>query len=72
MREKGRERRSDGERGKGFSKNTNNHPENIEDTTTFYITNFPDKITAADLLETFARYWRIVEVFIPAKRDKFG
>ncbi|MCI47329.1 hypothetical protein A2U01_0068570, partial [Trifolium medium] len=25
-----------------------------------------------DLLESFNRYWRIEEVFIPAKRDRFG
>ncbi|GAU45815.1 hypothetical protein TSUD_115030 [Trifolium subterraneum] len=79
MREKGRESGSCEEGGKGNSKTKiNNHPETngyrnkVENTTTFFITNFPDTITAEDMWEAFARYWRVGEVFIPAKRDKFG
>jgi RNA recognition motif-containing protein len=72
MREKGGERRE--ERGWG-RENTNkkfkNNPEFNDNTTTFFITNFPDEVKAADLLETFARYWRVGEVFIPVRRDRF-
>ncbi|MCH82760.1 RNA recognition motif, partial [Trifolium medium] len=56
----------------------NSNPEQVgyrnrEDrTTTFYITNFPDDVTEMDLWHSLAKYWRIGEVFIPAKTDKFG
>ncbi|MCH80219.1 hypothetical protein A2U01_0000984 [Trifolium medium] len=39
---------------------------------TFFFTNFPDGITVTEIWESFARYWRVGEVYIPAKRDKFG
>jgi hypothetical protein len=40
--------------------------------TSFYFTNFPDDIKAADLWSKFARYGRVGEVYIPDKRDKQG
>jgi RNA recognition motif-containing protein len=73
MREKPGERRGEGGGGKELTtQNFKNHPEYKDNITTFFITNFPDNIKAADLLDTFARYWRVGEVFIPARRDRFG
>ncbi|GAU31573.1 hypothetical protein TSUD_53950 [Trifolium subterraneum] len=79
MREKVRERKDTESAGKGYSKNHQKHnPEMVgyrnqeHQTTTFFITNFPDEVTEGDLRRTFARYWKVGEVYIPAKRDKFG
>ncbi|KAK2418293.1 Major facilitator superfamily protein [Trifolium repens] len=64
-----------GGKGKKF-KNKNQYPEttsyrnNPANTTTFYITNFPDDVN--DLWKSFARYWRVGEVYIPAKTDRHG
>jgi hypothetical protein len=46
-----------------------NYPAN---TTTFYITNFPDNVNATDLWKSFSRYWTVGEVYIPAKTDRQG
>jgi hypothetical protein len=48
------------------------HPESTNNTTTFYITNFPDDISASDIWTSFDRYWRVGEVYIPAKIDRLG
>ncbi|KAK2359679.1 zinc finger CCCH domain-containing protein [Trifolium repens] len=81
MREKASERGSEG--GKhGFGKhghgNSNKHPEvigyrnQIERTTSFFITNFPEESTAEDLWNIFRKYWKVGEVYIPNKLDKGG
>jgi RNA recognition motif-containing protein len=73
MSEKVRERRGDGGGGKeSTTQKFKNHPEHNDKITTFFITNFPENIKAADLLGTFARFWKVGEVFIPARRDRFG
>jgi hypothetical protein len=43
-----------------------------EITTNFFISNFPDNVTGRELWESLSRLWKIGEVCIPAKRDKFG
>jgi hypothetical protein len=40
--------------------------------TSFFITNFPDDVKAADLWPKFARFGRVGEVYIPDKVDKQG
>jgi RNA recognition motif-containing protein len=46
---------------------------NLDKTTTsFFITNFPEEATTAELWKVFLRYGRIGEVYIPKKRDKKG
>jgi hypothetical protein len=40
--------------------------------TSFFFTNFPDDIKAADLWPKFAHFGRVREVYIPEKRDKQG
>jgi hypothetical protein len=73
MSEKVGERRGDGGGGKeSTTQKFKNHPEHNDKITTFFITNFPENIKAADLLGTFARFWKVGEVFIPARRDRFG
>ncbi|MCH82537.1 RNA recognition motif, partial [Trifolium medium] len=80
MREKGRERRSGGGRGQELPYETKKHSKFNPDfsgyhhnkqITTFFVTNFPDDVTTDDLWTTFAKYWKVGEVYIPAKRDKF-
>ncbi|MCH84195.1 RNA recognition motif, partial [Trifolium medium] len=74
MREKARERGSERE---GHNSKKSN-PEQIgyrnreENTITFFITNFPDDVTVEELWKCFARYWKVGEIYVPAKRDKFG
>ncbi|MCH82611.1 RNA recognition motif, partial [Trifolium medium] len=80
MREKGRERRSGGGREQELSNDTKKHSNFNPDfagyhhnkqITTFFVTNFPEDVTTDDLWTTFARYWKVGEVYIPKKRDKF-
>ncbi|WJX71605.1 hypothetical protein P8452_55583 [Trifolium repens] len=76
MREKASERGREG--GKHGFGNSNKHPEvvgyrnQIERTTSFFITNFPEESTAEDLWNIFRHYWKVGEVFIPNKLDKGG
>jgi hypothetical protein len=76
MREKVRERGREG--GKHGEKNFKSNPEvvgyrnNIERTTSYFITNFPPEIYASDLWKLFSRYWKVGEVYIPDKLDKTG
>ncbi|GLT99078.1 hypothetical protein SLE2022_165430 [Rubroshorea leprosula] len=39
---------------------------------TFFFYNFPEKREAADLWYDFAKYGKVVDVFVPRKRDKWG
>lgn len=41
-------------------------------TSTLFLSNFPDSFNAKDTWEIFQSYWEIQEVFIPGKRDKHG
>ncbi|KAK2430753.1 hypothetical protein P8452_44114 [Trifolium repens] len=52
--------------------NTNSETYNPDNITTFYITKFPDDVNAHDLLTSFAQFWRVAEVYIPAKKDRLG
>jgi hypothetical protein len=76
MREKVGERGREG--GKHGGKKFKSNPEvvgyrnNIDRTTSYFITNFPPEITASDLWKLFSRYWRVGEVYIPDKLDKAG
>jgi hypothetical protein len=45
------------------------HNSNI---TTFFISNFPEDVTTDDLWATFSNYWRVGEVYVPSRRDKFN
>jgi hypothetical protein len=79
MREKGSERGSDGGRGPEITNQLmNSKPEHYgfrtaEDrTTTYFITNFPEDATVVEIWELLARYWKLGEVYIPAKRDKYS
>jgi hypothetical protein len=40
--------------------------------TSYFFTNFPEEVKAADLWPRFAKFGRVGEVFIPAKVDKQG
>jgi RNA recognition motif-containing protein len=40
--------------------------------TSFFITNFTEDVTGADLWSKFARFGRVGEVYIPDKLDKQG
>ncbi|GLT99706.1 hypothetical protein SLE2022_171290 [Rubroshorea leprosula] len=40
--------------------------------TTFFIYNFPEKVEAKDLWYRFQMYGKVVDVFVPKKRDKWG
>jgi hypothetical protein len=80
MREKDRERGGEGGRGQKGPFQTRKQPNfnpnfigyhNNKHITTFFVTNFPDDVTTEDLWFTFAKYWKVGEVYIPAKRDKF-
>ncbi|GAU46193.1 hypothetical protein TSUD_93800 [Trifolium subterraneum] len=42
------------------------------ETTSFFVTNFPDDVTTADLWSRFARFARVGEVYIPNNLDKQG
>jgi hypothetical protein len=42
------------------------------ETTTFFITNFPERYGAKALFNAFHNYGDVMEVVIPAKRDKGG
>ncbi|MCH83632.1 RNA recognition motif [Trifolium medium] len=76
MREKHRERVREG--GKHGSQKNNSNPEvvgyrnNIQRTTSFFITNFPEETTTSELWSLFNRYWKVGEVYIPNKLDKAG
>jgi hypothetical protein len=77
MREKTRERKREG--GKHWvEKFQNKNPEsigyrnNVGRTTSFFITNFPTETTSTELWKIFSRYWKVGEVYIPAKLDKAG
>ncbi|MCI25192.1 RNA-binding protein 25-like, partial [Trifolium medium] len=79
MREKGRERRSEGGRGLETTTHTTKHkPESYGfrseegKTTTFFITNFPEDAAAEELWRLLRRYWKLGEIYIPSKRDKHG
>ncbi|GKV39565.1 hypothetical protein SLEP1_g47323 [Rubroshorea leprosula] len=39
---------------------------------TFFFYNFPENSEAADLWYDFAKYGKVVDVFVPRKRDKWG
>ncbi|KAK2394774.1 zinc finger CCCH domain-containing protein [Trifolium repens] len=81
MRETSRERGRSGGGGQEFSSNIqkqanfnpnflgHHHNKNI---TTFFISNFPEDITTDDLWTALAKYWRVGEIYVPAKRDKFN
>jgi hypothetical protein len=45
---------------------------NIERTTSYFITNFPPETNASDLWKLFIKYWRVGEVYIPNKLDRVG
>jgi hypothetical protein len=66
------------EGGKHWGKNFKSNPEvvgyrnNIERTTSYFITNFPTETTTSDLWRLFSKYWRVGEVYIPDKLDKAG
>jgi hypothetical protein len=76
MREKVSERGREG--GKHGAWKSKKHPEvvgyrnQIDRTTSFFITNFPEETTAEDLWNIFRKYWKVGEVFIPNKLDKGG
>ncbi|MCI19800.1 RNA-binding protein 25-like, partial [Trifolium medium] len=44
----------------------------IERTTSFFFTNFPEETTTLELWNIFRSFWRVGEVYIPNKRDKAG
>ncbi|GLT25057.1 hypothetical protein SLA2020_002110 [Shorea laevis] len=43
-----------------------------ESTTVFFFYNFPEELAAADLWRRFKMHGRVVDVYVPAKRDKRG
>ncbi|GAU47979.1 hypothetical protein TSUD_87830 [Trifolium subterraneum] len=45
---------------------------NINRTTSYFITNFPEDTTAEELWSIFNRYRKVGEVYIPDKRDRVG
>ncbi|MCH83788.1 RNA recognition motif, partial [Trifolium medium] len=40
--------------------------------TTYFVTNFPDSVNVADLWSSLTRHWKVGEIYIPVKRDKYG
>jgi hypothetical protein len=83
MREKVRERgREDGKHGTGkhgagkIHRNTNpeviGYRNQIDRTTSFFITNFPVDTNASDLWNLFSKYWKVGEVYIPNRLDRSG
>jgi hypothetical protein len=51
---------------RNFNKDNNN------DTITFFFTNFPERYGAKAVFNAFHNYGDVMEVVIPAKRDKGG
>ncbi|KAK7274721.1 hypothetical protein RIF29_15818 [Crotalaria pallida] len=41
-------------------------------TVTFYFTNFPNEVGSGDLWRTFNRWGKVMDVFIPSKKNKAG
>lgn len=40
--------------------------------TSFFFTNFPENFGREELWSVFQRYGKVIEVFIPARKDKLG
>ncbi|GLU18305.1 hypothetical protein SLE2022_346110 [Rubroshorea leprosula] len=64
----GRSRRRQGSRGQ--SNGFNNQA--TRQVKTFFFYNFPENREAADLWYDFAKYGKVVDVYVPRKRDKWG
>lgn len=47
-----------------------NRPE--RDGATFFFRNFPESCTEGELWRSFSKVGRVVDLYIPAKRDKLG
>lgn len=80
MRESDRVRARESVRGKLRARGYNQHystiqrssPDYYKGSTSYYFTNFPDNHDLEDMWKLFLRWGRVIDVFIPQKRDKFG